>query len=57
MWVPSLGQEDFLEEKMETLSSIFAWKIPWTEKPGGLQSVGLPRVGDDQSNLAHVHVH
>ena len=36
MWVPSLGQEDPLEEGMETHSSIFAWRIPWTEEPGRL---------------------
>ena len=41
----SLGQEDPLEEEMATRSSIPAWKIPWTEKPGGLQSMGLPRAG------------
>ena len=40
MRVQSLGQEDPLEEDMETHSSILAWKIPWTEKPGGLQSMG-----------------
>ena len=39
--VRSLGQEDPLEEGMATLSSIPAWKIPWTEEPGGLQSMGL----------------
>ena len=39
--VPSLGQEDPLEEKMATHSSILAWKIAWTEDPGGLQSMGL----------------
>ena len=39
-WVPSLGQEDPLEKEMATLSSILAWEIPWTEKPGGLQSMG-----------------
>ena len=38
--VPSLGQEDPLEEKMATHSSILAWEIPWTEEPGGLQSEG-----------------
>ena len=37
----SLGWEDSLEEGMATHSSILAWRIPWTEKPGGLQSVGL----------------
>ena len=40
-WVRSLGGEDPLEKEMATHSSILAWKIPWTEKPGGLQSVGL----------------
>ena len=39
-WVRSLGPEDLLEEEMATHSSILAWKIPWTEKPGGLQSMG-----------------
>ena len=39
-WVPSLGWEDPLEEGMATHSSILAWEIPWTEKPGGLQSMG-----------------
>ena len=36
MWVPSLGQEDLLEEGMATHSSVLAWDIPWTEEPGGL---------------------
>ena len=39
-WVQSLGREDLLEKEMVTHSSILAWKIPWTEKPGGLQSTG-----------------
>ena len=39
--IQSLGQEDPLEEEMATLSSILAWKIPWTEEPDGLQSVEL----------------
>ena len=43
--VPSLGQEDPLEKEMATHSSIFAWEIPWTEEPGGLQSMGSQRVG------------
>ena len=46
-WVQSLGQEDLLEKEMSTLSSIFAWKIPWMEKPGRLQSMGSQRVGHD----------
>ena len=40
MWVRSLGQEDPLEEGMATHSSILAWRMPWTEDPGGLQSIG-----------------
>ena len=47
MRVRSLGQEDPLEEKMATHSSTLAWKILWTEEPGGLQSMGLQRVGYD----------
>ena len=43
--VQSLGREDPLEKEMETHFSILAWKIPWTEKPGRLQSMGLQRVG------------
>ena len=46
-WVQSLGQEDPLEKEMATHSSILAWKIPWTEEPGGLQFMGSQRVGDD----------
>ena len=45
--VRSLGQEDPLEEGMATHSSIFPWRIPQTEAPGGLQSIGLQRVGWD----------
>ena len=40
-WVQSLSQEDPLEKEMVTHSSILAWRIPWTEEPGGLQSMGL----------------
>ena len=50
MWetrVQSLGQEDILEKEMATHSSILAWKIPWTEKPGRLQSMGSQRVIHD----------
>ena len=46
-WVRSLGQEDPLEEGMATYSSILAWRIPGTEEPGGLQSMGSQRVGHD----------
>ena len=45
--VQSLGQEDFLEKEMATHSSIFAWKIPWIEEPGRLQSTGSQRVGQE----------
>ena len=45
--VPSLHWEDLLEEKMATHHSILAWRIPWTEEPGGLQSMGHKRVGHD----------
>ena len=45
--VGSLGQEDPLEWEMATHSSILAWKIPWTEEPGRLQSMGFQRVGHD----------
>ena len=44
MWVQSLGLEDPLEKEMPTHSSILAWRIPLTEEPGGLQSMGLQRV-------------
>ena len=43
-WARSLGQEDLLEKKMATHSSILAWRVPWTEEPGGLQSMGVIRV-------------
>ena len=46
-WVRSLGQEDPLEKGKATHSSILAWKIPWTEEPGGLQSMRLQRVRHD----------
>ena len=47
MLVQSLTWEDPLEEEMATHSSILAWRIPWTEEPGGLQSMGSQRVGHD----------
>ena len=50
----ALGREDPLEESMAPDSSIFAWKLPWAEEPGGLQSIGLQRVRHDQNNLAHM---
>ena len=48
----SLGQEDPLEEGMATHSSISAWRIPWTEEPVGLQSIGSQNVGHDWNYLA-----
>ena len=50
-----LCQENPLEEGMSTHSSILAWRIPWTEEPGGLQFIGSQRVGHDWSDLAHTH--
>ena len=46
-WVPSMAQEDPWEEELATHSSILAWKIPWTEEPGKIQSMELQRVGWD----------
>jgi len=46
-WVQSLGQEDPLEKGIATHSSTLAWRIPWTEEPGRLQSMGSQRVGHD----------
>ena len=46
-WVQSLGQEDLLEKEMAPHSSTLAWKIPWMEEPGRLQSMGSQRVGHD----------
>ena len=47
MQVHALGGEDSLEEGMATRSSILTWRTPWTEEPGGLQSIGSQRVGHD----------
>ena len=55
-WVQSLGWEDPLEESMAAHSSILAWRIPWTEEPGGLQSMGSQRVGHTEQ-LTHTHTH
>ena len=52
MWVWPLGQEDPLEEEMATHSSILAWRIPWTEEPGGLQSMGSQRLAQDLGTSA-----
>ena len=46
-WVQSLGREAPLEKEMATQTIILAWRIPWTEEPGELQSMGLQRVGHD----------
>ena len=46
-WVQTLGQEDLLEKEMATNSSILAWKIPWAEEPGVLESMESQRVGHD----------
>ena len=55
MWTRSLGGEDPLEEEMATHSSILAWRIPWTEEPGGIQSMESQRVRHDRSDLARTH--
>jgi len=47
MSIPSLGKEDPLEKEMATHSSILAWKIPWMQEPGRVQSMGLQRVGHE----------
>ena len=52
-WVQSLGREDPLEKEMATHSSTLAWKIPWTEEPGRLQSMGWQRVGHDWATSLH----
>ena len=49
MWVLSLGWEDSLEEGIAAHSSILAWRIPWTEEPGGLQSIGSQNVGHNET--------
>ena len=56
----SLGQETYMEEEMATHTSVFAWRIPWTEEPGGLQSVGSQRDMTESARIpahAHAHVH
>ena len=47
MWIGSLGWKDLWEEDLATHCSILAWRIPWTEQPGRIQSIGLHRVGSD----------
>ena len=64
-WVRSLGWEDPLEKERATRSSILAREIPWTEEPGGLQSLGLQRAGHDsvcacahiRAQCTHTHIH
>ena len=56
-WVRSLGWEDPLEKEMATHSSILAWRIPWTEEPGGLQSSGSQRVGQDRATSLFTFFH
>ena len=54
-WVQSLGREDPLEKEMAIHSSILAWRIPWTEEPGGLQSTGSQRVGHNWATSLSLH--
>ena len=56
MWVQFLGQEDPLEEGRATHSSILAWRIPWTEEPGGLQFMGSQKVGYDSATFTALPV-
>ena len=55
-WVRYLGQEDRLEKEMAAHSSPLAWKIPWTEKPGGLRSTGSHRAGHDRATSLHFQI-
>ena len=60
-WVQSLGQEDLLEKEVAAHSSILAWRIPWTEEPGGLQPMGLQESDTteqlDRQTDRHTHTH
>ena len=56
-WVRSLGREDPLEEEMATHSSVLAWRIPCTEEPGGLQSMGSKKKLDTTEHTANTHTH
>ena len=56
MQTPSQGREDSLEKGMATYSSILAWKIPWTEEPSGLQSIGSQRINMTELLSTHMHV-
>ena len=55
-WVQSLGQEDLLEKEMAIHSSILAWKIPWTEEPGRLQSMGSQKSDTTESLSMYAHM-
>ena len=57
MWVQSLGQDDLLEEGMATHSSILAWRIPWTEEPGGLQSIGSQKSWKSSTTTLSLALH
>ena len=54
--VSSLGWEDPLEKEMATHSSVLAWRIPWTEEPGGLRSIESQRIGHDRVNNIHAYI-
>ena len=56
MWVPSVDWEDPLEKSIETHCSILAWRIPWTEEPGGLQSLGSQRVRHDRETNTSLEI-
>ena len=56
MWVQSLGQEDSLEKEMATHFSILAYKMPWTEDPGRLQSTGSKKSDMDEHTHTHTHL-
>ena len=56
-WIQSLGQEDPLKKGMATHSSILAWRMPWIEEPGGLQSMGSQRVGYNWVTNRYTHTH
>ena len=56
-WIQSPGQEDPVKNGMATLSSILTWRIPWTEEPDRLQSMGLKRVRYDWATNTHTHTH
>ena len=53
-WVPSLGWEDPLEKEMATHSGILAWRIPWTELLGGLQSMGVARLEEEMATHSRI---